>query len=77
MHQYSRPPPVTASPANSPRTNPTRTNNSREEGREFTGKNSGATATAERGGNAVEAAGRDKETMTRLDQVIQVNDNLI
>ena len=30
MHQYHRPPPVTASPANSPATNPTRTNNPRE-----------------------------------------------
>ncbi|KAI4248254.1 MAG: hypothetical protein LQ352_005972 [Teloschistes flavicans] len=30
MHQHHRPPPVTASPAKSPRTNPTRTNNPRE-----------------------------------------------
>ncbi|KAL8992645.1 MAG: hypothetical protein Q9169_006941, partial [Polycauliona sp. 2 TL-2023] len=32
MHQLHRPPPVTASPASSPRTNPTRTNNAREGG---------------------------------------------
>jgi autophagy-related protein 13 len=30
MHQHPRPPPVTASPANSERTNPTRTNNPRD-----------------------------------------------
>ncbi|KAI4199610.1 MAG: hypothetical protein LQ350_004485 [Teloschistes chrysophthalmus] len=30
MHQHHRPPPATASPAKSPRTNPTRTNNPRE-----------------------------------------------
>lgn len=30
MHQHQRPPPVTASPARSPKTNPTRTNNPRE-----------------------------------------------
>ncbi|KAL9113868.1 MAG: hypothetical protein Q9227_002002 [Pyrenula ochraceoflavens] len=34
MHQHPRPPPVTASPANSERTNPTRTNNSRDGGNE-------------------------------------------
>ncbi len=32
MHQLHRPPPVTASPANSARTNPSRTNNPREGG---------------------------------------------
>jgi autophagy-related protein 13 len=30
MHQHPRPSPLTASPASSPRTNPTRTNNPRE-----------------------------------------------
>ncbi|KAG4028351.1 hypothetical protein MFRU_022g00710 [Monilinia fructicola] len=33
MHQYPRSSPITASPASSPRTNPTRTNNPREESR--------------------------------------------
>lgn len=34
MHQHPRPPPAMASPANSPRTNPARTNNPRDRGAE-------------------------------------------
>ncbi|KAL8715775.1 MAG: hypothetical protein Q9220_000442 [cf. Caloplaca sp. 1 TL-2023] len=43
MHQHHRPPPVTASPAKSPRTNPARTNNPRE------GESSRSRASSDRG----------------------------
>ena len=70
MHQFSRPPPVTASPANSPRTNPTRTNNPREEERDPGARL--AQTRREGSSGAIENTTRDRDTMTRLDQVIQV-----
>jgi autophagy-related protein 13 len=80
MHQHPRPPPQMASPASSPTTNPTRTNNQREEGR-FTHSRVGSeTPTyneADEGGVASPgstsaAPGPSKDAVKKLDQIIQV-----
>ncbi|TVY83205.1 Autophagy-related protein [Lachnellula suecica] len=77
MHQHPRPSPVTASPASSPRTNPTRTNNPREEGPSYhTRTNSDMPAYNEgddgSGDSGVMATnGPSKDSIKKLDQIIQ------
>ena len=82
MHQHPRPSPKSASPANSPRTNPTRTNNPRESSAggarleteriplEEHGFNEGESADVVAQGQ--EKSGPDKEQLAKLSQVIQV-----
>ena len=82
MHQHPRPPPVTASPANSERTNPQRTNNPRESeqplSRTSIDLGSPTEAIATEVGNAdttpraqrAPADGRD--SVAKLNQVVQV-----
>lgn len=76
MHQHPRPAPVTASPASSPRTNPTRTNNPPEEDRAGSGTSSERGSitpdSLNLGARAPDASIRDRDSLTRLDQVIQV-----
>lgn len=82
MHQHPRPSPVTASSANSPRTNPSRTNNPREEVSTGSRASSGRGTPSEQGigvGEGVDAILRDpestsqsKDSMAKLNQVIQV-----
>jgi autophagy-related protein 13 len=78
MHQHPRPSPITASPASSPRTNPTRTNNPREEG---SGSHSRSTsdmpgyneADEGSGDSGVMASnGPSRDAVKKLDQIIQV-----
>ena len=80
MHQHPRLPPVTASPANSARTNPTRTNNPRDQ------EGGPARSAVERGspgeqgpGEATVTQGRaydpsvdGRDNIAKLSQVIQV-----
>ena len=62
MHQHPRPPPVTASPANSERTNPTRTNNQRDRTAQGSGTSEASdTNPPEQSSNA----------MSKLDQIVQ------
>lgn len=78
MHQHPRPPPTTASPASSPRTNPTRTNNPREEGgnshqrtaRDMADYNEGDEGSGDSG--VMAAPGPSKDAVKKLDQIIQV-----
>ena len=82
MHQHPRPSPITASPANSPRTNPTRTNNPREELPTGSRPSSGKGTPSEQGiglSEGTEAILRDPESVSqskdfvaKLSQVIQV-----
>ncbi|KAL2069878.1 hypothetical protein VTL71DRAFT_14557 [Oculimacula yallundae] len=62
MHQHPRPSPITASPASSPRTNPTRTNNPREEG-------SSSSSSGDSG--VIAATGPSRDVVKKLDQIIQ------
>ncbi|KAL8825413.1 MAG: hypothetical protein Q9191_004432 [Dirinaria sp. TL-2023a] len=75
MHQHPRPSPVIGSPATSSRTTPTRSNNPREEEREVVGAESerraGTPDSFSTGARAQEVTARDKDSMTRLDQVVQ------
>lgn len=78
MHQHPRPPPVTASPASSPRTNPTRTNNPREEGPSQNSRPSsdipGYNEEVEEGSEDSEAIapnGPSREAMKKMDQILQ------
>ncbi|KAI9834073.1 MAG: hypothetical protein M1819_003358 [Sarea resinae] len=81
MHQHPRTPPVTASPANSPWTNPTRTNNPRDQGTERPRSQVGGMAYNERGtgeGDGEQAVlqtqqpqGQGKESKAKLNQIIQ------
>ncbi|KAL8740516.1 MAG: hypothetical protein Q9190_006799 [Brigantiaea leucoxantha] len=78
MHQHHRPPPVTASPANSPRTNPTRTNNPREgelRARPERGSSSEQGTEAGEMSDALmrsqENTGQAKDATAKLSQVIQ------
>ena len=79
MHQHPRQSPAMASPATSSRTNPTRTNNHREEEREVAGtQNDRRSVTPDSfspATRAQEISARDKDSMTRLDQVVQVGLN--
>jgi autophagy-related protein 13 len=82
MHQRSRPPPITASPANSPRTNPTRTNNARDQDHRRSDHGAERGASSEQGSSmgegsdalmrGQEAAGTGKDSMAKMSQVIQV-----
>ncbi|KAE9380320.1 hypothetical protein N431DRAFT_128190 [Stipitochalara longipes BDJ] len=77
MHQHPRPPPVTASPASSPRTNPTRTNNPREEGSsshirstsDMPGYNDADEGSGDSG--VIQPGGPSKDAVKKLDQIIQ------
>ncbi|CAG8953463.1 hypothetical protein HYFRA_00010213 [Hymenoscyphus fraxineus] len=79
MHQHPRPSPVTASPASSPRTNPTRTNNPREEGYnpnpytriipDMPGSSEGDDGSSDSG--VMPSNGPSKDAVKKLDQVIQ------
>lgn len=80
MHQYPRPNPRTASPASSPQTNPTRTNNPREESRSAHSRTPSDMPhyqeiddTSGDGGSMV-ATGPSREAVKKLDQIIQVSD---
>lgn len=70
MHQHPRPPPVTASPANSEQTNPTRTNNPRD--RDSQTQGSGLSEDFASPRQNVSAANSTTE-VSRLNQVIQVS----
>lgn len=74
MHQHPRPPPVSASPASSPRTNPTRTNNPREESSSL--RVPADTSTYNEGdegsGDSGVMTGPSKDAVKKLDQIIQV-----
>ncbi|MCJ1309823.1 autophagy protein 13 [Agyrium rufum] len=73
MHQHPRPPPKTASPANSPPTNPLRTNNPRQAESDTTGTASGRGTAGEMGNDpreGVDDAPRSNE-LGKLNQVIQ------
>jgi len=79
MHQHPRPPPLTASPASSPRTNPTRTNNPREEAQSPTSRMSSDTASyteaddGSEGSGVIAPNGPSKEAVKKLDQILQVS----
>lgn len=82
MHQHPRTPPVTASPARSPQTNPMRTNNPRDQSR---GSSPGsvaektssveAAAAASEGGKATMKTQEpvDKDNLAKLNQVVQAS----
>jgi len=78
MHQHPRPSPMTASPASSPRTNPTRTNNPREEGSSpHTRTNSDMPVYSEGDDGSGDSGvmpsnGPSKDSVKKLDQIIQV-----
>ncbi|VBB79876.1 Putative autophagy-related protein 13 [Podospora comata] len=65
MHQQSRHPPRVSSPASSPQTNPTRTNNPRDRIR------TGSDAAAPGSPPASSGADTPRETIKKLDQIIQ------
>ncbi|PQE25424.1 Autophagy-related 13 protein [Rutstroemia sp. NJR-2017a BBW] len=77
MHQHPRPSPVSASPASSPRTNPTRTNNPREESR--TGHSRSYSDMPHYNevddgsgdGGVLPSTGPSREAVKKLDQIIQ------
>jgi autophagy-related protein 13 len=83
MHQHPRPAPVTASPANSPRTNPAKTNNPRDRDPESNapqaeaGANNVSGLGIEGGTETLEQAQPNtvpaKEGVTKLNQIIQVS----
>lgn len=79
MHQHPRGPPVLASPANSPRTNPSRTNNLRET---ESGSSSERGTLSEPGiasgegsdtvMRAHESSGQGRDAIAKLSQIVQV-----
>ncbi|MCJ1282340.1 autophagy protein 13 [Xylographa opegraphella] len=79
MHQHLRLPPVTASPANSPRTNPTRTNNPRDQEAGSTRSDIERGLPGEPGpgeatvtpGRAYDAPVEGRDNMAKLSQVVQ------
>ncbi|KAI1004768.1 Autophagy-related protein 13 [Podosphaera aphanis] len=78
MHQHPRPPPRTASPASSPQTNPTRTNNPRDDESESGSRKrnsnlSGYIADDQGIGESVVPTcnGPSKDSIRKLDQIIQ------
>ncbi|KAL8884508.1 MAG: hypothetical protein Q9215_007457 [Flavoplaca cf. flavocitrina] len=81
MHQLHRPPPVTASPANSAKTNPTRTNNPREGGTSNSRPNSAQATSTEQAIDTGEGSdalmrGQDeadpgRDGVQKLNQVVQ------
>lgn len=75
MHQFPRSPPVTASPAQSARTNPTRTNNSREQYESARAMGAGrVTPTYSDETGTTTSTGSDERdpVVQRLNQTIQV-----
>jgi len=82
MHQHSRPPPVTASPASSPKTNPTRTNNPRGQESGGSRASSGRGTPSEQGSSmgqgsdalirGVETSSQGKSSTEKLSQVVSV-----
>ena len=74
MHQHPRPSPTMASPASSPRTNPSRTNNPREESSRAGGtpEMAGYNDTDEGSGDSGVMSGPSKDSVKKLDQIIQV-----
>lgn len=82
MHQHSRPPPLTASPANSPRTNPTRTNNPRDYESTRPRPTTDRSTPNEQGigmgegsdtlMRGQEAMGQGRDPITKMSQIIQV-----
>jgi hypothetical protein len=77
MHQQSRHPPRMTSPASSPQTNPTRTNNPREAVSAATRARAGSEALAQSGppsgdGGEASGSGPSRESIKKLDQIIQV-----
>jgi hypothetical protein len=83
MHQHPRPSPLTASPASSPRTNPTRTNNPRDEGlsphsragSDMPGYNEADEGSGDSG--VIATSGPSRDAVKKLDQIIQVNTSAI
>ncbi|KAK3682419.1 autophagy-related protein 13-domain-containing protein [Podospora appendiculata] len=77
MHQQPRHPPRVSSPASSPQTNPTRTNNQRETLTSATRARAGSSEAAVRDGSAISdspepsGAGPSRESIKKLDQIIQ------
>ncbi|KAG4416495.1 autophagy protein 13 [Cadophora malorum] len=77
MHQHPRPSPITASPASSPRTNPTRTNNPREEGSSSNSRLAAdmpAYNEADEGSGdsgVIATTGPSRDVVKKLDQIIQ------
>ncbi|RDL36572.1 Autophagy-related protein 13 [Venustampulla echinocandica] len=77
MHQHPRPSPVTASPASSPRTNPTRTNNPRDDPQstrsrassDMPGYSEGDEGSEDSG--VIAATGPSRDAVKKLDQIIQ------
>lgn len=80
MHQYPRSSPITASPASSPRTNPARTNNPREEGPTAHSRTTSDMPHYQEGddvsgdGGVMATTGPSREAVRKLDQIIQVSD---
>ena len=78
MHQHPRPSPITASPASSPRTNPTRTNNPREEGASSHTRNISDMPSYDEGdegsgeSGVIPSTGPSKDAVKKLDQILQV-----
>lgn len=82
MHQHTRPPPITASPANSPRTNPTRTNNPRDYESNRSRPTTDRSTPSEQGigmgeGSDTllrgqEVVGQGRDPITKMSQIIQV-----
>lgn len=74
MHQHPRHPPRTASPASSPQTNPTRSNNPREgigsQARAPESPRQGLTSSS--GSGEFELKGPSPESMKKLDSIVQV-----
>lgn len=82
MHQRFRPPPITASPANSPRTNPARTNNPRDQDNRRSDNAAERGTSSEQGSSvgegsdasmrAQEVVGQGRDSLAKMSQVIQV-----
>ncbi|KAK3316434.1 autophagy-related protein 13-domain-containing protein [Apodospora peruviana] len=81
MHQQSRHPPRVSSPASSPQTNPTRTNNPREaatttrgragSGAQGQGQGQDGSAVSDGGSSAGYGVGPSRESIKKLDQIVQ------
>ncbi|KZF21038.1 hypothetical protein L228DRAFT_269447 [Xylona heveae TC161] len=72
MHQYTRTPPRTASPANSPWTNPTRTNNSRDPVQMNPPVDKGAgDGDGDDGLQAQQPSSQSRDVKSKLNQIIQ------
>lgn len=78
MHQHPRPPPRTASPALSPKTNPTRTNNSREDvsssmlNKYINSPGHNVNDLEDQNNLVPNPIGLNKDALKKLDQIVQV-----